>query len=269
MQKPNTYNKDDEANTVHHQALMACLSYALDNEKLITQLDISSAYLYADLEEELYIPSLPHMDKKGKSIRLKKSLYGLKQSGANWYKKIKQYLIENLSLTEVPMWPCVFYSEELITCLVVDDMIFLTDDLIKAEEVVTTLRKEFDTKLINDGNPKDGVINYDILGLEVNYEVSKSLKFGMEKSLATKLPKLGVDLHINSGNGYPVKPNEYLPNINKKLEYKKADITWLQRIVGLLSYVAIKYRFDLLYHVNVLAKRTLYPSIETMELARI
>lgn len=66
MQKLYTYNKDSLTNTVYRQALMASLSYVLDNEKLITQLDISSTYLYAELEEELYARSLPHMDKRGK-----------------------------------------------------------------------------------------------------------------------------------------------------------------------------------------------------------
>ena len=83
QQHPSTYDQDAISNTVHHYALMTTLSLALDNNKFITQLDISSAYLHADLSEELYIRTPPHMSKKGKVMKLNKSLYGLKQSGAN------------------------------------------------------------------------------------------------------------------------------------------------------------------------------------------
>ena len=74
-----------QANTVHNYALMTCMAIALDNDMFITQLDISSAYLYAELKEELYIRAPPHLRLKDKVLRLNKSLYGLKQSGANWY----------------------------------------------------------------------------------------------------------------------------------------------------------------------------------------
>lgn len=89
--KAGTYDEEAEASTVHHQALMTCLAYALDNNKVLTQLDISSAYLNAELEEELYIRSLPHMNAKGKVLKLNKSLYDLKQSGAYWYGKMRSY----------------------------------------------------------------------------------------------------------------------------------------------------------------------------------
>lgn len=129
LQKSDTYDRDAEANTVHHQALIACLAYVLDNNKFVTQLDISSAYLYAELEEELYINPLPHMKDKSKVIRLNKSLYGLKQSGANWYKKISNHLIQNMDLIEVPGWPCVFHKSKLIICLFVDDVVVISNDI--------------------------------------------------------------------------------------------------------------------------------------------
>lgn len=47
--------QDLVANTVHHYAIMICLSNCLSNNYDIIQLGISSAYLYAELEEDLYI----------------------------------------------------------------------------------------------------------------------------------------------------------------------------------------------------------------------
>lgn len=61
QQKPSTYQKDLMSNTVHHYILMFCRSMALQNNYDIIQLDISSAYFYVTLEEELYIRSPPHL----------------------------------------------------------------------------------------------------------------------------------------------------------------------------------------------------------------
>lgn len=91
QQKPDSYLEILQANTVHNYSLMTCMEIALDNDLTINQLDISSAYLYAYLEEELYIRAPPHMNMKDKVLRLRKSLYRLNQSGANWYKTIRNF----------------------------------------------------------------------------------------------------------------------------------------------------------------------------------
>lgn len=45
------------------------------------------------------------------------------------------------------------------------------------------------------------------------------------------------------------------------------DVRWLQKITGYSSYVTNKFRFDLLYYVNVVARHTLYPNEQTKKLA--
>ncbi|QHB07114.1 hypothetical protein SCEN_G00510 [Saccharomyces cerevisiae] len=90
IQHPDTYDSGMQSNTVHHYALMTSLSLALDNNYYITQLDISSAYLYADIKEELYIRPPPHLGMNDKLIRLKKSLYGLE---TKWSELVRNYQI--------------------------------------------------------------------------------------------------------------------------------------------------------------------------------
>ncbi|QLL31848.1 hypothetical protein HG536_0C00140 [Torulaspora globosa] len=155
QQKPETYLENLQANTVHNYALMTCMEIALDIDMTITQLDISSAYLYADLEGELYIRAPPHMNMKKKVLRLRKSLYGLKQSGANWCKTIKEYLLNNADVHEVKGWPCVFLGEGIIICLFVDDMVVLTKTPTRAKELINTLRKSYETKVVNTGTPAE------------------------------------------------------------------------------------------------------------------
>lgn len=73
----------------------------------VPPLDISPAYLYAGLEEEVYVRAPPHMNAKEKIFRLNESLYGLKQSGANWYKNIGDYLKNNCHMKELTGWLCI------------------------------------------------------------------------------------------------------------------------------------------------------------------
>ncbi|CAI4062128.1 hypothetical protein SUVZ_06G0700 [Saccharomyces uvarum] len=78
IQHLDTYDSGMQSDTVHHYALMTSLSLALDNDYYVTQLDIWSAYLYADIKEELYIKPPPRLEMNNKLLRLRKSLYGLK-----------------------------------------------------------------------------------------------------------------------------------------------------------------------------------------------
>jgi len=55
----------------------------------LAQLDVKTAFLQGDLEEEIYMSQLDGFKVTGKenwACKLKKSLYGLKQSPRQWYK---------------------------------------------------------------------------------------------------------------------------------------------------------------------------------------
>ncbi|CCF60584.1 hypothetical protein KAFR_0K02295 [Kazachstania africana CBS 2517] len=156
--------------------------------------------------------TLPRMGLKGKAFRLNKSLYGLKQSGANWYSTIKTYLQQDCKLLEIPGWSCVLKNDEIIVCLFVDDMVVMPSDLAYNMNLVKKLRKKFDTKVVKSGRlDQDGVAQYDILGLDIEYRYGKDMKMGMEKILEAKLKTLDVPLN-KSGKKLkvPSPPNTYI-----------------------------------------------------------
>jgi len=54
----------------------------------VEQMDVKTSFLHEDLEEEIYLKQLEGFAVKGKkelACKLKKSLYGLKQSPRMWY----------------------------------------------------------------------------------------------------------------------------------------------------------------------------------------
>ncbi|KAL3537425.1 hypothetical protein ACH5RR_000791 [Cinchona calisaya] len=64
----------------------------------IYQLDVKSAFLNGELEEEVYVAQLDGFVINGeeeKVYKLKKALYGLKQVPRAWYNKINSYFLQN------------------------------------------------------------------------------------------------------------------------------------------------------------------------------
>ncbi|XP_075475779.1 uncharacterized protein LOC142511839 [Primulina tabacum] len=60
----------------------------------IYQLDVKSAFLHGELNEEVFVQQPPGYEQKGneqKVYRLKKALYGLKQVPRAWYSRIESY----------------------------------------------------------------------------------------------------------------------------------------------------------------------------------
>ena len=64
----------------------------------IEQLDVKTAFLHGDLEEEIYMEQpegFKESDKENLVCRLKKSLYGLKQAPRQWYKKFDSFMTDH------------------------------------------------------------------------------------------------------------------------------------------------------------------------------
>ena len=79
---------------------------------LLHQVDIKGAYLNGELNdnEVLYMHHLPGYkprDAGNRVLRLKKTLYGLKQSGRCWYQKLSS-IFESLNFTKCSVDQAVF-----------------------------------------------------------------------------------------------------------------------------------------------------------------
>ena len=64
----------------------------------LEQLDVKTTFLHGDLQEEIYMKQpecYKIAGKKDHVCRLKKSLYGLKQSPRQWYKKFDTFMIRH------------------------------------------------------------------------------------------------------------------------------------------------------------------------------
>ena len=79
-------------------------------------MDIVITYLYDSLENDIYMKlpkgfNLPNKanSKENYSIKLNKSLYGLKQSRHMWYNRLSEYLLKE-GYKNDPICPCIYMT---------------------------------------------------------------------------------------------------------------------------------------------------------------
>ncbi|GJT65992.1 ribonuclease H-like domain-containing protein [Tanacetum coccineum] len=73
------------------------ISLAVQNGWCLFQLDVNNAFLYGNLDEDVYmLPPPGYFDKNETRVcKLKRSLYGLKQAPRQWNNRLFEALIEN------------------------------------------------------------------------------------------------------------------------------------------------------------------------------
>ncbi|KZV46385.1 hypothetical protein F511_16024 [Dorcoceras hygrometricum] len=76
----------------------------------LEQLDVKTVFLHGDLEEEIYMlqpEGFAEIGKENLVCRLKKSLYGLKQTPRCWYKRLDSYIV-SLGYNRLSADPCTY-----------------------------------------------------------------------------------------------------------------------------------------------------------------
>ncbi|XP_060964985.1 retrovirus-related Pol polyprotein from transposon RE2 [Cannabis sativa] len=129
------------------------LSLAVNYNWPLNQLDVKNAFLNGDLEEEVYMSVPPGFEKKfgvGKVCKLKKSLYGLKQSPRAWFERFGKVL-KRFGYTQSQADHTMFYkhSEEgkvAILIVYVDDIVITGDDIDEQERLKRRFGEEFEIK---------------------------------------------------------------------------------------------------------------------------
>jgi hypothetical protein len=114
-------------------SIRTLLALAPCNDWEVEQLDVMTAFLEADIEEEIYMrqpEGFRHTDINGEErvCLLKKSLYGLKQAPRNWNKTITARLEEygfSQSNADPGIYVFIKEGELYVLALYVDDIIIV------------------------------------------------------------------------------------------------------------------------------------------------
>ena len=130
--------------------LLACVAM-LDLE--LEQLDVKIAFLHRSLDEIIYMRQPLGFIRKGdenKVFLLLKSLYGLKQSPHQWYKRFDDFMmVEEFHRSKFDS--CVYFKKTrnaniIYLLLYVDDMLIICKDIVNINELKEAPKSEFEMK---------------------------------------------------------------------------------------------------------------------------
>ncbi|WVZ75412.1 hypothetical protein U9M48_023465 [Paspalum notatum var. saurae] len=113
---------------IKHSSIRAFLGIVTMHNLELEQLDVKTPFLHGDLEEEIYMDQPEGFIVSGKEnfvCKLKKLLYGLKQSPRKWYKKFDSFMIANgfkRSLYDSYVYNKFVDGSPIYLLLYVDDM---------------------------------------------------------------------------------------------------------------------------------------------------
>ena len=123
-QRPGFDYVETFAPVVKMDSVRTILSLANEFGYFVHQMDVKTAFLNGELEEQIFM-QLPR-DELGKSkiVQLQKSLYGLKQASRTWNKRFDDE-IKKLGFVALKSDCCVYRSQikGLILALYVDDIL--------------------------------------------------------------------------------------------------------------------------------------------------
>ena len=138
--------------TVRNESIRMMLAAAASEGMHMEQMDVTTAFLYATLEEEVYLEIPEGMfdeDMSGKVLRLFKALYGLKQSPRMWNLHVDKALSE-FGLKRLRADFCVYAIYEggkrILLGLFVDDMFIIGHLISLIGGVKDFLRSRFKMK---------------------------------------------------------------------------------------------------------------------------
>ena len=239
--------------------LAMCAAFDLHLE----QLDVKTAFLHGELEEEIYMLQPEGFKEKGKEnlvCRLTKSLYGLKQAPRCWYKRFDSFII-SLRYNRLNSDHCVYHkrfgdNDFIILLLYVDDMLVVSPNKDRVQELKAQLAREFDMKDLGPANK--------ILGMQIHRDRDARKIWLSQKNYVNKI--------LRRFNMQDCKPISTPLPINYKLSSSMSPSSEAERIemsrvpyasaVGSLMYAMICTRPDIAQAVGVVSRFMANPGRE-------
>jgi hypothetical protein len=235
------------------------LAVAAHKNWKVFQMDVKSAFLNGDLQEEIYVEQPAGFVVQGeedKVYMLKKALYGLKQAPRAWYGRIDDYLTGfgfQKSLSELTLYVKKIDDDVLIVSLYVDDLLVTGSNLQQIERFKQDMMQAFEMSDL-------GLMSF-FLGMEIKQ--SRGVIFiGQEKYAKEILKKFQME---------NCKPTA--TPMNQKDKFSKEDGTArvneekYRSLIGCLLYLTAT-RPDILYATNLLSRFMHCPSELHMRAAK-
>ena len=185
------------------------------------QMDVKTAFLNGELDEEIYMRQPEGYAVQGSEhlvCRLRKSLYGLKQAGRAWYQRIDTVLVQQLGFTRLHADHCVYISHQssssssskndssiMYIALYVDDLLLLASHADKLTRIKQQLCGTFDMKDL-------GELHF-LLGLQIRRDRrAGTLLVSQEEYVRRVVDRFGMT--SSKAIGTPLDPRQQLTKLD-------------------------------------------------------
>ncbi|GBN12901.1 Retrovirus-related Pol polyprotein from transposon TNT 1-94 [Araneus ventricosus] len=220
------------------------------------QLDIKCAYLYAPLHKEIYMcqpQGFVNENKPDHVCLLKKAIYGLKQSGREWFQEMNTTL-DRLKFRKLKWVNCVyFYQNNVVLLLYVDDIILIGKSNDYVNKVIELLKCHFDLRILGKTQK--------LLGVEFQ-ELDGNL-FMHQNDYINKICELYKEFNFPVSS-LPIAKGTVLSKLqcpSTSVEITEMKNYPYRSLLGSLSYIASRTRPDISYAVNILSQFQENPGI--------
>jgi Reverse transcriptase (RNA-dependent DNA polymerase)/gag-polypeptide of LTR copia-type/Integrase core domain/GAG-pre-integrase domain/Zinc knuckle len=237
--------------------LRVLLSLAAQEDFDIDQLDVKTAFLNGDLEEEVYMKCPPGFYAGGKVWRLRKALYGLRQAANAWHRKLKESLLGagfSLSTTDPCLYMIKFKDATIFVLVHVDDCLVVGTraGVMHAKDLIKSL---FDVKDLGAAST--------FLGLDVLRDrASRTLWLGQPRYVQSMLEQFNL-VKCNPR----VAPFDTGTQLTREGDVLGLDVPY-SALVGSLLYLATNTRPDISHAVGMLSRFVASPRVEHWQAAK-
>lgn len=249
-QREGTDYHETFAPTVSMTSVRTVMQLAAENDLILHQMDVKTAYLNAPIDCEIYMEQPEGFEiqgDKGEKLvyKLNKSLYGLKQSGRNWNQMLYKHLVEN-GFEQSPSDHCVYTKqteEEMVVVVIwVDDMIIGASNERLLYETKQMMTDKFKMKDL-------GKLSY-FLGIEFE-QGDGYVKMSQKRYIQKMLEKYGMSDCKPRATPCEHKPEQGCDEPVDSRKYRE--------VVGSLIYLMMCTRPDICWIVTKLSQHLSSP----------
>lgn len=227
------------APTLKFKSLRTLLAIAAIHNLPLFQDDVPTAFLKGDIQEDVWV-KLPD----GRIAKLRKTLYGLKQSPMEWNNRYNNFMLKE-GFTRSKADPCIYHKLEGETPIYVAVYV---DDIITAVKATDEFRKRLHEEF---NMPESEKLTW-YLNLQIN-QTNEGITISQSHYLKQKLKEFNQ--WIGNGVESSPLPSNYTELLMNDDTSPPADKDFPYRsMVGSLMYAILATRPDLAFPLSIVSR---------------
>jgi hypothetical protein len=242
---------------VRLESFRTIVALAVQNGLILHQLevDVTTAFLNGELEEVVYMRQPQGFIAEGQEhlvCKLKKCIYGLKQSPRCWNTALHNQLT-TMEFVQADSDPCVYRDsggETFFIGVYVDDIILAGESEKRMKEVKDTLTKKFDIKDM-------GELHY-FLGMKIQLDKTGDVWIGQPAYAESLLRKFGM----SEAKPVSTPVDTSMKFIQAAEDEQCIDQQVYQSAIGSLLYLSVATRPDITFAVSNMARFSSKPTTQ-------